>query len=66
MGLPVGLDGVALGALLALPLLLAVFPTEVLLNTSQVSESSGRMVMNTSLLRANVDSLPRFFAGPLL
>lgn len=65
MGLPVGLNSVSLRALVTLPLLLTVLSAKVFFNTSQVAQSTRRVVMHTRGLRADVDAFANLLAGPL-
>lgn len=52
MGFPIGLHGVSLGALIALPFLLAVFSRIVLFDASEVAKSSRRIMVDACGLGA--------------
>jgi len=65
VGFPIRLNGVFLRTLVAFPLLLAVLSAKVLLNPSQITQSSRGIVMNTRTLRANIDLLLHLLTCPL-
>lgn len=65
MGLPVGLNRIPLGAFVALPLLLAMLPTEVFLDSRQVAKRPGRIMVHAARLRADVNPFPDLLASPL-
>lgn len=66
MSFPIRLDRIFLGTFFALPFLLAMFSAEMFLDAGEVSQSSGRVMVNTSLLRTDIHFLLDFFVGSLL
>lgn len=58
---PIGLNGVLLQALVALPLLLAMLPTKMFFDAGEVTESSRRIMVNATGFRAYIDPLLRLF-----
>lgn len=66
MSFIIRMNSVSLGTFLARPLLFAVFPTEMFFDTGEIAQSSSRVMVDASLLRANIDTFPHFFTCPLL
>lgn len=66
MGFPVRLNSVSLRALLALPFLLAMFSRVVLFDSSKVTKSPRRVMVDASGLRAQIDLPLHFFCSLLL
>uniref|UniRef100_A0A2P2Q999 Uncharacterized protein MANES_15G141400 n=1 Tax=Rhizophora mucronata TaxID=61149 RepID=A0A2P2Q999_RHIMU len=66
MGFPIGLHGISLGALLALPLLLPMFSRIVLFDASEVTESPRRVVVDACGLRAQINLPLHLFCSLLL
>ena len=66
MGLPIRLNCILLGALVALPLLLSVFPAIVRLDPRQFPQRPSRIVVDARWLGAYVHTLPHLRARPLL
>lgn len=60
MSFPIRLNGVFLRTLITLPLLFAVFPAVMFLDSSQITESAIRVVMNAARFRTYVHSFPYF------
>lgn len=60
MSLPIRLNSVIFGALLALVFLLAVLSTKVLLNPRQIPQCPGRIMVDTGRLWAYIHFLPHF------
>ncbi|CAL1407403.1 unnamed protein product [Linum trigynum] len=58
MSLPVRLNRVLLGTLVALPLLLPVLPTKVLLDPCEIAQGPSRTVMDAARFGADIDPLP--------
>lgn len=66
MSLPIRLNGITLGALLALELLLAVFARVVLLDAGEVTKGSSWVMVDTSGLRTQVHLPPYLVVVRLL
>lgn len=65
VSLPIGLNRVFLRALVAFPLLLAVFSAEVLLNPREIPQRSRRIVVNARWFGTHVHPLSHLLARPL-
>lgn len=66
MGLVIGLNGVALGAFFTNPLfVVAVLPSEVLLDANEVAEGVARVVVQAGGFRAYENPLPHNRSLPL-
>lgn len=67
MSLPIRLNRVPLRAFLALPLLLSMLPTEMLLNPSEIPKCPRRVVVDAARFWAHINLLPyHLLAVPLL
>uniref|UniRef100_A0A7C9E0I0 Uncharacterized protein n=1 Tax=Opuntia streptacantha TaxID=393608 RepID=A0A7C9E0I0_OPUST len=67
MSLPIGLNRILLRALITLPLLLAMLPTVMLLDSSQIPEGSSWVMVHTGRFGADVHLLPNLvLIRPLL
>lgn len=65
MSLPIRLNSIFLRTFITFPLLFTMFSTKMLLNSSQISQSSRRIMMNTARFRTNINPLPNLFARSL-
>lgn len=65
MRLPVGLNSVSLGALIALPFLFSMLSAEMLLDASEIAQCPGGIVMDARFLGTNINSLPDLLGRPL-
>ena len=67
MSLPIRLNSIDLGTLIALPLLLTVLPAKMFLDPREVAEGSRWVVVDTCRLRAHISPLlHRLFVASLL
>lgn len=65
MRLPVGLNRVSLGALIALPFLLSMLSAEVFLDSGEIAQRPRGIVVDARFLGTNINSLPDLLGRPL-